>query len=212
MNTTTTTQFTFSEDRRTLLKDGQPFFVSPIANDCMATMNVGCAMPKSKASEKPVFYQEGWADGTVVVGTGNCCEGYVIALCDMENSGRGMIAMIQGIDFNVYHLNPIVFTTQASDGKGGEITYEHLGLLATGAGCSGKGVRFVHFKAIPTVIPIVPTEEADSICPYRAWFRTDPLVRLADIWERFKKHGIAVDHDRTLAAQKEFSFFGAIIL
>jgi hypothetical protein len=115
--------------------------------------------------------------------------------------------MIQGIDFNVYQLNPIYFKTKRSDGKGGEVEHMNLGLLATGAGCSGKGVRFVHFEALPTVIQIVSSEEADSIQRYESWFYTNPLENLRSIWTRFEKHGINVDRERTMAAQKEFTFF-----
>jgi hypothetical protein len=205
--TTATGLFTIdSKDGLVLLKDGKPFFKSPIANKCMAEMNVGCVMP---TEDQPTFYQAGWANGTVIVGTGNCCEGYVISLVDRkeDDEGRGMIAMIQGIDFNVFQLNPVFFRTKGPDGKGGETTYDHLGVLATGAGCSGKGVRFIHFKALPIVTLIVSSEEADSIQGYTSWFHTNPLERLKDIWDRFEKHGIDVDRERTLAAQKEFSFF-----
>lgn len=202
--TTATGLFTFSDDGMTLLKDGKPFFKSPIANECMGHMNVGCvALPKEK--DDPMFYQAGWANGTVVVGTGSCCEGYVISLVDRkeDNESRG-IAMIQGIDFNVYRVDPIWFNAKGMDGK----TYETLGLLATGAGCSGKGIRFIDFKALPTVISIVPTDEAGTLRSHERWFHTNPFNDVKDIWERFEKNGIDVNRERTLAAPQEFSFFG----
>jgi hypothetical protein len=61
--TTPTSTFTFSKDGLVLLKDGKPFFTSPIANQCMAGMNIACVMP---TPDQPTFYQAGWANGTVV--------------------------------------------------------------------------------------------------------------------------------------------------
>jgi hypothetical protein len=196
-------EFTISKDRNTLLKDGQPFYTSPIANDCMGSINVGCVVPQDFLEKKPSglsFYQAGWAHGTVLIGTGSCCEGFAVAICD-HGEGSGKISAIQGIDFNIYHINPIVFTTKGHEDK----EYDNLGFLVTGAGCSGKGVRFVHFKALPTVIPIVPSDE--NLFSHETWFTLDPLTRISDIWERLEKHGIKVDRERTLAAQKEFTFF-----
>lgn len=199
-----THSFSVSKDNgNDLLKNGKPFFTSPIANGCMATLNVGCIIPAGQKEQS--FYQAGWALGKIIVGTGSCCEGFVIALTDDDaNDCHGKIAMIQAIDFNVHRLNPIIFTVEGTDGKGAKKLYKQLGFLATGAGCSGKGVRFVHFRPIPQVIPIVPSSE--ELVSYETWFHLNPLTGISDIWERLEKNGINVDRKLTMAAQEEFTF------
>ena len=193
-------QFSISKDGKTLLMGDQPFYVSQIANDCMGHLNVGCVVPSRRLS----FYESGWAKGTVLVGTGSCCEGFVVALCEGEDDskdGCGKIVAIQAIDFNVYRISPVIFWDNEN---------ERLGFLVTGSGCSGMGVRFVHFKALPVVIQIVSTDEAKALPTKILWSTFDPLCHLRDIWDRLGKNGINVDQERTIAAQTEFSFFGRV--
>ena len=196
--------FSVSRDSaRNLLKNGKPFFVNPIANGSMAVLNVGCIIPVGQ--EEPSFYQAGWASGKIIVGTGDCCEGFVIALTDdSDRNSHGQIAMIQAIDFNVHCLNPIIFNVEGTDQNGAKKLFQQLGFLATGAGCSGSGVRFVHFRPIPQVIPIVPSSE--KLFTNKKWFHTNPLTDIDNIWERLEKNGIAVDRALTVAAQREFTF------
>lgn len=197
------TEFTISEDegQESMLKNGEPFFTTNfIANRAFAKIYTSCIVPDGGQWKDVQFFRD---HSKMIVGTGGCCSGYVIALSTDEHNGkRGKVVSIQAIDFNVVRLTPIVLKEKPyGDGK----LHTELGFLATGSGCSGSGVRYVQFKALPKVIDIVPSRETPDGSSSR-WFKIDPLVDVGDIWERLDQHKIEVDRERTLAAQKEFTF------
>jgi len=202
----TNNSFSFSRDNLSVLKIGSAYFTTPVANDCMASLHVGLVLPdvqsfKTDDSILPGYQSPYWGahNTRVVVGGGNCCDGYLIALND-----EGKVTKILAIDFNIRRIVPIIYSVPATEPEKGETT--KLGLLVSGAGCSGKGARFVDFNRVtPTSTPVITTEE--EVVSYNSWlYGSDPL-KVADIWERLEKIGIKADKERTAMAIKVFATF-----
>ena len=204
MNTNNT--FSFSCDNMSVLKNGSAYFTSPIANDCMASLHVGLVLPDVDAFKKddsilPGYQAPYWGSVStkVIVAGGNCCDGYLMALDE-----KGKITKILAIDFNVRRIVPIIYSVPSTEPEKGEVTM--LGLLVSGAGCSGKGVRYVDFNRVtPTSTPVITTEE--EVVSYNSWlYGSDPL-KVADIWDRLEKIGVKADQERTAMAVKAFATF-----
>jgi hypothetical protein len=202
----TTRNFSFSNDRMSVLNNGYAFFTTPIANKCMASLHVGLVLPDVATFQKddsifPGYQAPYWGahNTRVVVGGGSCCDGYLIALND-----EGKITKILAIDFNIRRIVPIVYSIPCKKVEGVEDTM--LGLLVSGAGCSGTGVRFVDFDRVtPTSTPVVSSKE--EVVPYNSWLRGADPLSVADIWERLEKIGIKADKERTAMAVKAFAVF-----
>lgn len=192
--------FSFSNDHMTVMKDGTPFFVSPISNPCMASLHVGMVLPEIRLGVLPeagstiLVLKGDWVDlsTSILVAGGNCCHGYLIGV-----SPEAKITKILAIDFNVRRIVPIIYKSDVG---------MELGLLVSGAGCSGSGVRFVDFnRKIPVSTTVVGSEE--KVKSYESWlYGADPLS-VADIWDRLQKIGILADQERTAEAIKTFAFF-----
>jgi hypothetical protein len=192
---TTKNLFSFSDDNLSVLKNNSAYFTSPIATPGAASFHVGLVLPNV---EETPFY---WNSNTprVVVGGGNCCDGYLIALSD-----EGKICKILAIDFNIRRIVPVIYNLPSTESVRDEITM--LGLLVSGAGCSGTGVRFVDFNRVtPISTPVITTNE--TVKSYNSWlYGADPLS-VADIWERLEKIGVKVDQEKTAVAVKAFATF-----
>jgi hypothetical protein len=190
--------YSFPATHDAVLRNGKPFFTSPINNSCMSSMKVGIVIPHF--GERAVddvtglgHYGTAWADvgSEIVVGGGSCCYGYLMGI-----THDSKINAILAIDFNIKRIEPVIFFTRTYKDRTEEIPA--LGLLVSGAGCSGAGVRFVDFtKTTPTSTPIVVTDE--KIVSYDKWLAGYNPLDVKDIWERLQKVGIKVDKERTLA-------------
>lgn len=200
--------YSFSKDNLTVLKENVEFFTSPIANHCMAPLFVGLVMPKKNKpfnkddSVFPGYVAPYWGSATteVIVAGGNCCDGYIIAVSD-----KGKITAILAIDFNIRQIVPIVYRVPKQGSENAEEDVI-IGLLVSGAGCSGKGVRFVDFNRVtPTSTPVVATEE--EVRSYDSWLYGANPLKVDDIWERLEKIGVKADKELTEKAVAAFSTF-----
>lgn len=108
----------------------------------------------------------------------------------MSVTHKGKISKILAIDFNVRRITPIIHESNG---------VTRLGLLVSGAGCSGCGVRFVNFDGVtPTSTPVMTTDESKGL--YDSWLRGKDPLGVEDIWERLEKIGVKVDQKRTMMA------------
>ncbi len=175
--------YTISKDHQSILRGGQAFFTSPIANQCESSLNVGMVIPPT--------HPHTWSNRTeVLVAGGNCCHGYLIGV----NAG-GKITVITSVDFNVYSMAPVINESKL------------IGVLVCGHGCSGSGVRFVSFDgAIPTVTTIPGTDHPNL---FHEWARVSSPLVCPDIWNLLKQIGVTVDREQTRDALKDFTPFKA---
>ncbi len=199
----------FSRDNLALLLDGKIFFTSPIANDCMGSLHVGLVMDSEKievqlkdpmhTDNKP--FNVGWAETAVIVAGGNCCDGYVIGV-----SKEGKITKILAVDFNIRRIVPVVYSIPNKDPK--KEPFVVIGLLVSGSGCSGSGVRFIDFNRVtPTSTVIVATDEIDQVKSYKEWLYGASPLTVPDIWERIQKAGINVDKEKSLIVANSLETF-----
>ncbi len=189
------------EHPQSLLRDGQPFFTSPFLNPCEGELRVGLVMPQFEegiSSMIPELRNNGWLYNTeVVVGGGGCCFGYVHCL-----NSRGQIVKILPIDFNICFIVPIIWIDERYSDEKYRLS---MGLLLSGAGCAGQGVRFLDLNGgIPVSIPIIGTKEyvvpgfSTKLMDW-SWYNRTP-IEIDTLWERLEKAGIKVDREKTDAA------------
>lgn len=198
--------YSFSKDHKSVLKNDKIFFTTPIANECMASLHVGLVLPDVAICSKdegilPGYQEPYWGNArtAVLVAGGSCCDGYLIGIND-----EGKITKILAIDFNVRRIVPIIYTVPAREPEKGEGTA--LGLLVSGSGCSGRGVRFVDFNRVtPVSMTVVGSEEC--VKSYEYWLHGSDPLSVVDIWDRLQKIGINADRERTAKAVKAFVAF-----
>lgn len=206
MTINSTFSFGRGDNNMVVLKEGQPFFTSPIANECMGTLKVGLRLPAvaiTGADDSVCLgYNEpywGNAKTEILVGGGSCCDGYLMGV-----SPEGKLTKILAIDFNVRRIVPLIYMVPSKGPEKDEAA--KLGLLVSGSGCSGYGVRFVDFnRPTPISIPVVETEEA--IKRHSFWTCGGDPFSVTDIWDRLVKLGIKADKERTAMASKAFVAF-----
>ncbi len=195
-----------SSENLVVLKNGQPFFTSPIANACMGSLEVGLQLPNLPVTKKDdsvcTGYMEpywGNAHTEILVAGGSCCDGYLMGV-----SPDGKLTKILAIDFNIRCIAPFIYTIPAKEA--GKDEHVMLGLLVSGSGCSGCGVRFVDFnRPTPISMPVISTEEAAKRSNF--WLNGGDPFSVADIWDRLAKLGITADKERTAMASKAFVAF-----
>ncbi len=142
----------------------------------------------------------GNAQTEIIVGGGNCCDGYLMGV-----NPEGKLTKILAIDFNIRRIKPFIFMETKGSPAGPE-EVAMLGLLVSGGGCSGYGVRFVDFNRVtPVSTTVVGTEEAIKRSDF--WLRGGDPFSVADIWDRLAKLGINADKERTAMASKAFVAF-----
>jgi hypothetical protein len=199
--------FGHGDENLVVLKDGEAFFVSQIANKCMGSLCIGLQLPPVACTVKDDGVCSGyrgpyWGNSQteIFVGGGSCCDGYLMGV-----SPEGKITKILAIDFNIRCIQPIIWMeTKGSPTVPEEVAM--LGLLVSGAGCSGYGVRFVDFNRVtPVSMTVVGTEEAIKRSDF--WRNGGDPFSVADIWDRLAKLGIKADKERTAMASKAFVAF-----
>lgn len=183
------TDFTFSDDRKALLRNGKEFY-RPSMIGCRDGVN--CALLLN-GSARNLSHSDGKADVShvydVVIGTGNCCHGYLVFMNE-----HGVIDM-QSLDFNVCGFHPVVHTVKSRCGDGKE--YQVLGFLAWGAGCDGSGIRFISgiMDGLPKVVTIVSSEEGGKA--YNSWFYMSSVLNYPGLWEKLEAAGVKADVEAT---------------
>jgi hypothetical protein len=164
-------------------------------------------LEEGTTSRIPGLENKGWLHDTeVIVGGGGCCFGYLHCL-----NSRGQIVKILPIDFNIFFILPIIWIDERYSDEKYRLS---MGLLLSGAGCAGQGVRFIDLNGdIPVSIPIVDTEEhvVPGFSTKRmdwSWYNRTPL-EIDTLWKRLEKAGIKVDRQKTDAAIAALSTFRA---
>ena len=173
----------------------------------MGSLKLGLELPPVASTGKDDSVCHGYvgpywgnAQTEVVVGGGSCCDGYLMGV-----SPNGGITKILAIDFNIRCIKPVIFMQTTGPLKS-LADVAMLGLLVSGAGCSGYGVRFVDFNRItPVSMDVIGTEEAKNRPTF--WRDGGDPFSVADIWERLANLDINVDKKRTTMASKAFVAF-----
>lgn len=95
----------------------------------------------------------------IYVGSGSCCEGPISILTSEHKEGEKEDFKLRSIklpSFNVFDMLPVVFSgTEQLDG-------EQYGLLATGYGCHGRGVKLIG-QQCSGYLEVVPSQEFREI-------------------------------------------------
>lgn len=183
------TNFSISDDRLSVLKNGETIYESPFQNSYEGTLNTGIMLPCEKYVGTSKLDLDGTVGGywrapltRIVVGGGSCCFGHLIALTD-----EGKITKVIGVDFNIHKIDPVVFRVLAWDKR----TVLTVGLLVSGYGCAGNGTRLVRFHApTPTCTPVMATSDERDVGMCRCYDIQTQVTLL-------RIQGVDVDEERT---------------
>jgi hypothetical protein len=104
------------------------------------------------------------AHGGIYVGTGYCCHGHVYKLDQIRKDELRTIQILS-VDLNVYDLLPVIV-----DYKKTGFCNEHAGIIVTGYGCAGQGVRLLD-TLCPKSIDVISTDDCDEM--YGSDFNTE---------------------------------------
>ncbi|MBS3157026.1 hypothetical protein J4442_02520 [Candidatus Woesearchaeota archaeon] len=116
----------------------------------------------------------------IYVGCGSCCEGPISVLISEHKEGEKedfKLCSVKLPSFNVFDILPIVFKgTEQLDG-------ERYGLLATGYGCHGRGVKLIG-RDCSGYLEVVPSQEFRELWDKRAQDWVEPRLTIDDQTER----------------------------
>ena len=113
-------------DENKLILDGEPIIEVPDKNSQTSSIHIA-RIGKSRQ---------------VYLGTGTCCDGFVAtgAIADegreYRKGEKGTFHQTYSFPFNVYDTIPVIMNEKSKHTG-------YLGILATGSGCSGAGVRVI---------------------------------------------------------------------
>jgi len=133
-------------DKHSLYFDGTKVFDMPNMPDSTGRINV---FGITEISDDSRF------DAKAFIGSGSCCYGYAAILgVDFDKEiPKLYITDIATLDLNVFDILPIALKHTYSDNEEGYKT----GILATGTGCDGSGVRYI--SSFNETFDVLNTEE-----------------------------------------------------
>ena len=116
----------------------------------------------------------------IYVGCGGCCEGPISILTSQHKEDEKEDFKLDSVklpSFNVFDILPIVF-------RGAEqLDGEQYGLLATGYGCHGKGVKLIG-QACSGYLEVVPSQEFRELWDKGAQDWVEPRLTIDNQTER----------------------------
>mgnify|MGYP001559024461 FL=1 len=129
--------------------------------------------------EEPIF-TDPIQTRVIYVGSGGCCEGPISILTSGHKEGEKEDFKLDSVklpSFNVFDILPVVF------GDTDQLDGERYGLLATGYGCHGRGVKLIG-RDCSGYLEVVPSHEFRDLWDKRTQNWVAPRLTVSDQTKR----------------------------
>lgn len=138
------------------------------------------------SSKNQIYFAKADEKGRVIMGTGGCCDGYVVFGVARDVDPKHPIQKFRGLDkdchisevyevpFNVYDVMPLSLRTEDTNFANGS------GFLAVGSGCSGAGLRIYGRERFQTPMKEIITSRHYSDITEGFWNPTPRLMTNED--------------------------------